>query len=64
MIEPMNAAALLPRLLLGYGALEDATSKLHHVPERIKLLAEMKAATLTTCKSTRHRHRLADHTPR
>ena len=50
MIEPMNAYALLPRLLLGYGALEDATSKLHHVPERIKLLAEMKAATLTTCE--------------
>jgi AhpD family alkylhydroperoxidase len=50
MIEPLNAYALLPRLLLGYGALEDATSKLHHVPERIKLLAEMKAATLTTCE--------------
>jgi 4-carboxymuconolactone decarboxylase len=50
MIEPMNAYALLPRLLLGYGALEDATSKLHNVPERIKLLAELKAATLTNCE--------------
>jgi AhpD family alkylhydroperoxidase len=50
MIEPMNAYALHPRLLLGYGALEDATSRLHNVPERIKLLAEMKAATLTTCE--------------
>ena len=44
MIEPMNAYALLPRLLFGYGALEDATSKLHGVPERIKTLAELKAA--------------------
>jgi 4-carboxymuconolactone decarboxylase len=50
MIEPMNAYALLPRLLLGYGALEDATSKLHHVPERVKMLAELKAATLTNCE--------------
>jgi AhpD family alkylhydroperoxidase len=50
MIEPINAYALLPRLLFGYGALEDATSKLHHVPERIKLVAELKAATLTNCE--------------
>lgn len=50
MIEPMNAYALLPRLLLGYGALEDATSKLHNVPERVKVLAELKAATLTNCE--------------
>ncbi len=50
MIEPMNAYALLPRLLIGYGALEDATGKLHNVPERIKMLAELKAATLTNCE--------------
>jgi AhpD family alkylhydroperoxidase len=50
MIEPMSAYALLPRLLLGYGALEDATSKLHNVPERIKTLAELKAATLSNCE--------------
>ncbi len=50
MIEPFNAYALLPRLLLGYGALEDATSKLHSVPERVKMLAELKAATLTNCE--------------
>ena len=53
MIEPMNAYALLPRLLFAYGALEDATSKLHSVPERIKTLAELKAATLTNCDSKR-----------
>jgi AhpD family alkylhydroperoxidase len=50
MIEPMNAYALLPRLLLGYGALEDATSKLHNVPHRTKILAELKAATLSNCE--------------
>jgi 4-carboxymuconolactone decarboxylase len=50
MIEPMSAYALLPRLLLGYGALEDATSKLHNMPERAKTLAELKAATLTNCE--------------
>jgi AhpD family alkylhydroperoxidase len=50
MLEPMNAYALLPRLLFGYGALEDATHKLHHVPVRIKGLAELKAATLTNCE--------------
>ena len=50
MIEPLGAYALLPRLLIGYGAMEDATSKLHNVPERIKLLAELKAATLTNCE--------------
>jgi 4-carboxymuconolactone decarboxylase len=50
MIEPIGAYALLPRLLMGYGALEDATSKLHNVPERTKVLAELKAATLTNCE--------------
>jgi AhpD family alkylhydroperoxidase len=50
MIEPMSAYALLPRLLIGYGALEEATSKLHNVPERTKTLAELKAATLTNCE--------------
>jgi AhpD family alkylhydroperoxidase len=50
MIAPFNAYALLPRLLLGYGMLEDATAKLHRVPERLKLLAELKAATLTNCE--------------
>jgi AhpD family alkylhydroperoxidase len=50
MIEPMGAYALLPRLLLGYGALEDATARLHNVEERVKVLAELKAATLSTCE--------------
>ena len=50
MIAPLYAYGLVPRLLLGYGMLEDATGKLHRVPERLKLLAELKAATLTNCE--------------
>jgi 4-carboxymuconolactone decarboxylase len=50
MIAPLSAYALIPRLLFGYGALEEATARLHRVPERLKLLAELKAATLTSCE--------------
>ena len=50
MIEPLEAYAHLPRLMLGYGALEDATARQHRVDERLKVLAELKAATLTQCE--------------
>jgi AhpD family alkylhydroperoxidase len=50
MIGPLEAYAHLPRLLLGYGMLEQATAKLDRVPERLKLLAELKAATMTSCE--------------
>jgi 4-carboxymuconolactone decarboxylase len=50
MIEPLEAYAHAPRLLLGYGAFEEATAKLHAVDKRLKLLAELKAATLTQCE--------------
>jgi AhpD family alkylhydroperoxidase len=50
MIEPLEAYAHAPRLLLGYGMLEQATAKLHRVEERLKVLAELKAATLTQCE--------------
>jgi AhpD family alkylhydroperoxidase len=50
MIEPMELYAHAPRLLLGYGMFEQATAKLHRVPERLKTLAELKAAALTTCE--------------
>ncbi|HXR29152.1 MAG TPA: carboxymuconolactone decarboxylase family protein [Solirubrobacteraceae bacterium] len=50
MLGPVEAYARLPRLLVGYGMLEDATARLHRVPERLKLLAELKAATLTNCE--------------
>jgi len=50
MIEPLQMYAHAPRLMFGYGMLEDATAKLHGVDERLKLLAELKAATLTQCE--------------
>jgi 4-carboxymuconolactone decarboxylase len=39
-----------PRLLVGYGMLEDATARLHRVDHRLKALAELKAATLSHCE--------------
>jgi AhpD family alkylhydroperoxidase len=50
MIEPTEAYAHIPQLMLGYGMLEQATAKLDRVEERVKVLAEMKAATLTHCE--------------
>src|ERR1700736_3951701 len=50
MLEPLDAYARAPRLLFGIAMLEEATAKLHRVPERLKLLAELKAATLTQCQ--------------
>ena len=50
MIGPLEAYAHVPRLLLGYGMLEQATATLDRVPERLKLLAELKAATMTACE--------------
>ena len=50
MIEPLEIYAHRPRLLVGYGMMEDATAKLHRVNERLKVLAELKAATLTRCE--------------
>jgi 4-carboxymuconolactone decarboxylase len=50
MIEPLQVYAHRPRLLIGYGMMEDATARLHSVDERLKMLAELKAATLTSCE--------------
>jgi len=50
MIEPLEVYAHRPRLLIGYGMMEDATARLDRVDERLKLLAELKAATLTSCE--------------
>ncbi|HEV2923664.1 MAG TPA: carboxymuconolactone decarboxylase family protein [Solirubrobacteraceae bacterium] len=50
MIEPLEVYAHRPRLLIGYGLMEDATAKLHRVDGRLKVLAELKAATLTSCE--------------
>ncbi len=50
MIEPLKMYAHVPGLLRGYGALEQATARLHRLDERLKNLAELKAATLTNCE--------------
>ena len=50
MIEPLELYAYAPRLLIGYGMMEGATANLHRVQERLKVLAELKAATLTSCE--------------
>jgi AhpD family alkylhydroperoxidase len=50
MMEPAEAYAHIPQLMLGYGVLEQVTAKLDRVEERVKVLAEMKAATLTHCE--------------
>lgn len=50
MLAPLDAYARLPRLLFGIAMLEEATAKLDGVPERLKVLAELKAATLTQCE--------------
>jgi AhpD family alkylhydroperoxidase len=50
MMEPFEIYAHKPGLLLGYAMLEWATAKLDRVDERLKFLAELKAATLTHCE--------------
>jgi AhpD family alkylhydroperoxidase len=50
MLEPLEAYARAPRLLVGYGLLEQATAKQNGVAPRLKVLAELKAATLTQCE--------------
>jgi AhpD family alkylhydroperoxidase len=50
MIEPLEMYARIPGLLHGYGTLEQATARLHGVEQRVRALAELKAATLTHCE--------------
>ncbi len=50
MMEPLELYAHAPGLLLGYAMLEWATAKLDRVDERLRVLAELKAATLTQCE--------------
>jgi AhpD family alkylhydroperoxidase len=50
MIEPLELYAHLPGLLRGYARLEQATARLHRFDERLRNLAELKAATLTNCE--------------
>jgi 4-carboxymuconolactone decarboxylase len=49
MIEPVQLYAHLPKVLRGYARLERATAALHGTGRRYHALAELKAATMTTC---------------
>lgn len=50
MLDPLGMYAHLPGLLRAYGGLEQATARLNRVDKRLKYLAELKAATLTSCE--------------
>jgi alkylhydroperoxidase family enzyme len=49
-LTPVGVYAHHPVLALGYGAFESAVERAHRVPERLKLLAELKAGTLVNCE--------------
>jgi AhpD family alkylhydroperoxidase len=49
-MDPIAVYAHLPRLLIGYGIYEQATGKQHRVDERLKALAETKAAAVVNCE--------------
>ena len=50
MIEPVQVYARIPALLRGYAKVEQATAGLTALPDRVKALAELRAATLTGCE--------------
>ena len=50
MIEPLEAFAHAPRLLIGYGIFELACEKVNRVEHRLKELAVLKAATIVNCE--------------
>jgi AhpD family alkylhydroperoxidase len=68
MLEPLQVLAHVPALLNAYSKLEQATAGLHRVDRRLGDLAELKAATLTSCEYcidlgsqiARHRSGLTD----
>jgi AhpD family alkylhydroperoxidase len=49
MLEPLRMYAHIPKLLSGYGRLEQAVAKLDLLDRRHRALAELKAATTTRC---------------
>ncbi len=49
-IEPLELYALAPGLMFAYGKLEQAAAKQDRVEWRLKVLAGLKAATLTNCE--------------
>jgi alkylhydroperoxidase family enzyme len=49
-MDPLGVYAHAPGLLVGYGMLEQATAKQRCVDERLKALAETKAAAIVSCE--------------
>ena len=49
-VDPVEVYAHAPRLLIGYGMFEQATAAQHRVDERLKVLAELKAAAMVNCE--------------
>jgi AhpD family alkylhydroperoxidase len=50
MIEPLELYAHAPGLMSAYGKIEQATAKQERIDWRLKVLAGLKAATLTNCE--------------
>src|SRR6202011_4761304 len=50
MLDPIRMYAHIPKLLSGYGKLEQAVAKVHLLDLRHRALAELKAATTTRCE--------------
>jgi alkylhydroperoxidase family enzyme len=49
-VDPVAVYAHAPQLLIGYGAFEKATARQQRVEERLKVLAETKAAAVVSCE--------------
>lgn len=49
-IDSLGVYGHAPRLLFGYGMFEQATAAQRRVPERLKALAELKAAAMVSCE--------------
>ena len=49
-MDPIAVYGHAPGLLVGYGMLEQATGNQHRVADRLKALAELKAAALVNCE--------------
>lgn len=49
-VDPVAVYAHAPGLLIGYGMFEQATAMQHRVDERLKALAETKAAAIVNCE--------------
>ncbi len=49
-VAPIGVYSHAPGMLIGYCVFEQATAKQHHVDERLKMLAVLKAAALLRCR--------------